>query len=113
MKAGDEKTVTKTYTEEDNVPGYAGKTITLRIKLDTIKSRELPEVDDDLAQDIKSTRLSQISELASKQISRRELMRSPSQRKRMQSSRRFSLPFPSLFLSPWSKQSLRTAGEAS
>ncbi len=53
MKAGDEKTVTKTYTEEDNVPGYAGKTITLRIKLDTIKSRELPEVDDDLAQDIK------------------------------------------------------------
>ncbi len=53
MKAGDEKTVTKTYTEEDNVPGYAGKTITLRIKLDTLKLRELPAVDDDFAQDIK------------------------------------------------------------
>ena len=53
MKAGDEKTVTKTYTEEDNVPGYAGKTITLRVKLDTLKLRELPAVDDDFAQDIK------------------------------------------------------------
>ncbi len=53
MKAGDEKTVTKSYTEEDNVPGYAGKTITLRVKLDTLKLRELPAVDDDFAQDIK------------------------------------------------------------
>ncbi len=53
MKAGDEKKVTKTYTEEDNVPGYAGKTVTLRVKLDTLKSRELPAVDDDFAQDIK------------------------------------------------------------
>ena len=49
----DEKKVTKTYTEEDNVPGYAGKTVTLRVKLDTLKSRELPAVDDDFAQDIK------------------------------------------------------------
>ena len=53
MKAGDEKKVTKTYAEEDNVPGYAGKTVTLRVKLDTLKSRELPAVDDDFAQDIK------------------------------------------------------------
>lgn len=53
MKAGDEKTITKTYTEDDNVPGYAGKTITLRVKLDTLKLRELPAVDDEFAQDIK------------------------------------------------------------
>ena len=53
MKAGEEKTVTKTYTEEDNVPGYAGKTVTLRVKLDTLKNRELPAVDDDFAEDIK------------------------------------------------------------
>lgn len=53
MKAGDEKTVTKSYTEEDNIPGYAGKTITLRVKLTTLKERELPAVDDDFAQDVK------------------------------------------------------------
>ena len=53
MKPGDEKTITKTYTEEDEVPGYAGKSITLRVKLDSLKSRELPAVDDELAQDIK------------------------------------------------------------
>ena len=53
MKAGDEKTVTKTYTEEDNVPGYAGKTVKLSVHLTELKERELPEVDDDFAQDIK------------------------------------------------------------
>ena len=53
MKAGDEKTVTKTYTEEDNVPGYAGKTVNLRVKLDTLKSKELPAVDNDFAEDVK------------------------------------------------------------
>ncbi len=53
MKAGETKDITKSYTEEDNVPGYAGKTITLRVKLDTLKSRELPAVDDAFAQDIK------------------------------------------------------------
>ncbi len=53
MKTGEEKTVTKTYTEEDDVPGYSGKTVTLRVKLTALKSRELPAVDDDLAQDIK------------------------------------------------------------
>ncbi len=53
MKAGDEKNVTKTYTEEDNVPGYAGKTITLRVKLETLKYRELPEVNDEFAEDVK------------------------------------------------------------
>lgn len=53
MKAGDEKTVEKSYTEEDNIPGYAGKTIKLSIKLTALKERELPAVDDDLAQDIK------------------------------------------------------------
>ena len=53
MKKGDEKTVEKTYTEEDHVPGYDGKTIKLKINVTEVKHRDLPELDDDLAQDIK------------------------------------------------------------
>ena len=53
MKKDDTKTVEKTYTEEDNVPGYAGKTVKLSVHLTELKERELPEVDDDFAQDIK------------------------------------------------------------
>ncbi len=53
MKKDEEKTVEKSYTEEDNIPGYAGKTVKLSIKLTELKERELPEVDDEFAQDIK------------------------------------------------------------
>ena len=53
MKKEEEKTVEKSYTEEDNIPGYAGKTVKLSIKLTELKERELPEVDDEFAQDIK------------------------------------------------------------
>ncbi len=53
MAKGDEKDIEKTYTEEDGIPGYAGKTVKLHVKVSEVKVRELPEVDDDLAQDIK------------------------------------------------------------
>ena len=53
MKKGEEKTVEKTYTAEDHVPGYDGKTVKLHIALTEVKYRELPEVNDELAQDIK------------------------------------------------------------
>ena len=53
MAKGDEKVVEKTYTEEDNVPGYEGKTIKLSVKCTEVKARELPEVDDEFAQDVK------------------------------------------------------------
>ena len=53
MKVGDKKTVEKTYTEEDNVPGYAGKTVRLSIELKELKERILPEVDDEFAEDVK------------------------------------------------------------
>ena len=53
MKPGEEKTVKKTYTEEDNVPGYAGKTIRLSISLKEAKEKILPEVDNDFAEDVK------------------------------------------------------------
>ena len=53
MRKGDEKTIEKSYTEEDNMPDYTGKTIQLFIAMKEVKHKELPEVDDDLAQDIK------------------------------------------------------------
>lgn len=53
MKKGEIKTVEKSYTEEDNVPGYAGKTVKLSVTVKELKRKELPEVDDELAQDIK------------------------------------------------------------
>ncbi len=53
MEKDEEKIVEKSYTEEDHVPGYEGKTIKLRIKLSNLKVRELPEVDDEFAQDVK------------------------------------------------------------
>ncbi len=53
MKKGDEKTIEKTFTEEDDIPSYEGKTVKIDIKLNELKKRELPEVDDDFAQDVK------------------------------------------------------------
>ena len=53
MSKGDEKTVEKTYTEDDNVPGYEGKTVKILVKCDEVKTRILPEIDDEFAQDVK------------------------------------------------------------
>lgn len=53
MKKGETKTVEKSYKEEDNVPGYAGKTVKLTITLNEVKTRELPEVDNAFAEDVK------------------------------------------------------------
>lgn len=53
MAKDEEKDVEKTYTEEDNVPGYAGKTVRLHIAVKEIKVREIPALDDDFAQDVK------------------------------------------------------------
>lgn len=53
MQKGDEKKIEKSYTAEDQVPGYEGKTVTLNVKVTEVKVRELPEVDDDFAQDVK------------------------------------------------------------
>ncbi len=53
MKVGDEKTITKTYAEDSNVEGYAGKTIKLNVALKALKFRDVPALDDEFAQDVK------------------------------------------------------------
>jgi trigger factor len=53
MKAGEEKTFEKTYADDSTVEGYAGKTITLKVSMKAVKTREVPELDDEFAQDVK------------------------------------------------------------
>lgn len=53
MQVDEEKTFEKTYAEDSTVEGYAGKTISLRVKLQALKFRDVPELDDEFAQDVK------------------------------------------------------------
>jgi trigger factor len=53
MKKGETKTVTKTYPEDpDKKTLLAGRTITLQITLTALKEKKLPNLDDELAQDV-------------------------------------------------------------
>lgn len=51
MKKDEEKNVTKTYPENDDV--LAGQTKTIKVKVTEIKVKELPALDDEFAQDVK------------------------------------------------------------
>ncbi len=53
MAKGEEKKFEKTYAEDYENKDYAGKTITLLVNVTEVKVRELPEVDDEFAQDVK------------------------------------------------------------
>ncbi|MBJ2356488.1 trigger factor, partial [Sphaerochaeta sp. S2] len=53
MKSGEEKVFSKTYAEDSTVEGYAGKTITLKVNVQSVKFRDIPELDDEFAQDVK------------------------------------------------------------
>ena len=50
MKKGETKEFTKTYPEDDNA--FPGKTKKFRISLTALKIKKLPDLDDDLAQDV-------------------------------------------------------------
>jgi trigger factor len=52
MKKGDTKDVTKNYAEDFEDPILAGKTKKLRVALTALKEKKLPDLDDDLAQDV-------------------------------------------------------------
>ena len=51
MKKDETKEITKTYPESDN-NALAGKTVKLRVNLTALKIKKLPDLDDDLAQDV-------------------------------------------------------------
>ncbi len=52
MKKGETKDITKTYPSDMEEPVLAGKTKKLRVTVTAIKVRNLPELDDELAQDV-------------------------------------------------------------
>jgi trigger factor len=52
MEPGDEKQIEVTYPEDYGAEHLAGKTVNFRVKLTTIRRKELPEVNDDFAQDL-------------------------------------------------------------
>lgn len=51
MKVDDKKTIKKTYDDDAN-PNLAGRNVKLEVSITAIKERELPELDDELAQDV-------------------------------------------------------------
>jgi trigger factor len=52
MTKGETKLITKTFAEDFETKALAGKTVMLRVTLNSIKVKKLPEVNDELAQDI-------------------------------------------------------------
>ena len=53
MAAGEEKTFDKTYGEDETNETLKGKTLKLHVKVNEVKFRDIPELDDDFAQDVK------------------------------------------------------------
>ena len=52
MKKGEEKIITKTYPADHIDKELAGKTIKLKVSVTALKRKDLPAIDDDLAQDV-------------------------------------------------------------
>ncbi|HTO23587.1 MAG TPA: trigger factor [Spirochaetia bacterium] len=52
MKKGETRTITKIYPEDFETKPLAGKTVNLRVTLNSIKEKKLPDINDELAQDI-------------------------------------------------------------
>jgi trigger factor len=52
MELGSEKIIDKTYGDDEEDKSLAGQTRKIKVKLSKIKVRDLPELDDELAQDV-------------------------------------------------------------
>ncbi|AHC15854.1 trigger factor [Salinispira pacifica] len=52
MKLDEEKTFTKKYGDDVDDPSLAGETKNIKVKVTKIKEKDLPELDDELAQDV-------------------------------------------------------------
>jgi trigger factor len=52
MKKNETKDITKTFPEDYSYKDLAGKTVTVRVTLTALKEKKLPDLDDDLAQDV-------------------------------------------------------------
>jgi len=52
LKAGDEKTFPKAFPADYEFSEYASKTVTIKVKVTKVKKQDLPDLDDELAQDV-------------------------------------------------------------
>jgi trigger factor len=52
MKKNETKDIVKTFPDDHTYKELAGKTVTFRVTLTALKEKKLPELDDDLAQDV-------------------------------------------------------------
>ncbi len=52
MKTGEEKIVAKDFGEDFEFKELAGRSVKLKVKLNAVKEKQLPEINDELAQDI-------------------------------------------------------------
>jgi len=52
MKAGDTKIIEKSFDEDSEITEYAGKTVRVSVTLKVVKQRDIPELDDEFAQDV-------------------------------------------------------------
>ncbi len=52
MKAGETKIIEKTFADDYDIEEYAGKTLRIKVTVKAVKERELPELDDEFAQDV-------------------------------------------------------------
>ena len=52
MARGSDKVITKSYPADHQYPDLAGRTVTLEVTVTSVKGKQLPELDDELAQDI-------------------------------------------------------------
>lgn len=52
MTKGEVKTIEKSFPEDHEYAEYAGKTISLQVELKQVKVRDVPELDDEFAQDV-------------------------------------------------------------
>ncbi len=52
MRAGEEKTIAKEYPADFEVNTLAGRKLSVKVKLNSVKEKQLPEINDELAQDI-------------------------------------------------------------
>ena len=48
----DEKVIAKSYSDDEQSPQLAGRSFDLKVKVESVKTKELPTLDDELAQDI-------------------------------------------------------------
>jgi len=52
MAAGDEKDIDVTFPEEYHAPDLAGAAVTFKVKVHEVKTRQLPEIDDEFVKDL-------------------------------------------------------------